>query len=347
MIAPLLSDPPNSNSEPNPDPFPLTAYQVPQVVLLREYGFRNVWSNRWFLVVLGALVLFRPLIKATWAELVLFLPFLGLALFTHTRAILRKHVQRLVVRDGMLKEYSSEGKLQCEINLGEVLEIRVSSKEENAFVTFTCRDGAQVKMGSSPSVNRHMRTFRDLVRAMSSHLPADVHISNFPIKETPALRHFIAQRFSPERVNMQPGVVYRYREGYPHLVEWSDAIRKNLPFGAAAMILFFGVGSALHYEGHVFLFMLVRFLQVGFLTFFLLRFTVFPEAKPTQSAKDRFRLLPEGLEVTRDGKSWTLADPQLATGRRDSLIVADQPVLRFRHGRTWYYFDPRFIEPDS
>jgi len=58
---------------------------------------------------------------------------------------------------------------------------------------------------------------------------------------------------------------------------------------------------------------------------------------------DRFELTPEGLKVTRKGKSKLWTKPELIRPERP---LAKAPYL-YRSGNQLYFFDPRYIERDE
>ncbi len=146
----------------------------------------------------------------------------------------------------------------------------------------------------------------------------------------------------PPEVQMKPGIRYRYVSEESVLKFWdvggwfNDALSP-----AGTFILIFREWSSVWGQ-----------LISAVALFFCVRWIKFMAAKivrscaQNKSAGDSFELVPSGIKVFREGRSWILEESSrfIPTNKASRRLLG--PFWQYGRGLRAYFFDPRFIKPD-
>lgn len=325
---------------------PAIAYPRNSEIEIRELSSTGLFVS----FVLELALVFRivfPHIHAASPVVLLALRVLFMAaIYGHLRWMVRRNTTGVSVRDGFVRHVSRTGKVLVEVDLRKVESYKFGLPLNGYWLRLVTKDDRYDIGRSGPDVFSRAHARRAISRAMHPYLAHTVERPNDSANEL--LRYAQLKDFAPLEVAMQPGVVYRYRApkefgAFAQRFAWRTKFFKNVH---PAIFPFVGLGVIFSHgpwANHTFFYALVGvFITVAAAAMVSDRIPNFTEA-----LHDRFELVPEGLRVSRNGKTWIVTDPQPAIGIDGSLSILDAPIVRFGKGDQAYYFDPRFIEPEE
>jgi len=255
------------------------------------------------------------------------------AVWHHISSIRFKSVRADFLPDRI--RFSRGGSVETTIFYSEIQSVRVRKGVAGKWLEIVRKDGSNHSWTLKQVFARRETSEYRFVQALGPRLAPEVDFSR-GVRPPSALEGLDYDHFyNIPPVEMKPGVSYRYRNASDiRFILWQG---KDRHWAVALIPLFYIslTGGPSEFLVPILVLMLLAFLP-----------SLVAKTQFSASLGDRFRMVPEGLEVTRKGQKWIVPLNEVKGIKARKIKLLHGTVSRYGPPLSAYYFDPRLIEPD-